>query len=514
MLALALAPVSLAAIKDPVRVEQGLLSGAAGTNPEVRVYKGIPFAAPPVGDLRWKPPQAPASWQGVRQAAEFGHPCMQLPYPETSIYYSKLPPVSEDCLYLNIWTAAKSDHARLPVMVWIHGGGFTRGSGSTPTYNGENFAGKGVVLVTINYRLGVFGFLAHPELTAESARHSSGMYGMLDQIAALEWVKKNIEKFGGDPKRVTIFGESAGSLAVNFLMASPLAKGLFQRAIAESGGSFGPMRTLAEAEKAGTSFAATLGANQGSLKALRAKSAEEILKAGADQAARPPVDGWFLPQDVYTIFAQGKQNDVPLIVGSNADEGTTLAPQGANTKAAEFIQQARQRYGSQADQFLKLYPAASDEEAVNSFYASFRNNMAWGMHAWARMQTKTGHHPAYRYYFTRRPPGPTSDRLRAYHAAEIAYVFQNFLGARPWEDADHKLGETIAGYWVNFATTGNPNGKGLPEWPAYSAEKEQVMELGDKVSAEPLVYRAEMDLFDQYYNSQRQPEQAARSGNQ
>jgi para-nitrobenzyl esterase len=510
-LAVALAPAALATIKDPVHVEQGQLSGTVGKNPDVRVYKGIPYAAPPVDELRWKAPQPPASWQGVRQATEFAHPCMQQPYPETSAYYSKLPPVSEDCLYLNIWTAAKSAQDKLPVMVWIHGGGFTRGAGSTPTYDGENFAGKGVVLVTINYRLGVFGFLALPELTAESVHHSSGMYGMLDQVAALEWVKKNIAQFGGDPKKVTIFGESAGSLAVNFLMASPLAKGLFHRAIAESGGSFGPMRTLAEAEKTGTTFAAALGA--AGLKALRAKPAEEVLKAGADQAARPPVDGWFLPQDVYTIFAQGKQNDVPLIVGSNADEGTTLAPQGVNTKAAEFTEQARQRYGTEADQYLKLYPASSDQEAVASFYASFRNNMAWGMHTWARMQTKSGHHPAYRYYFTRRPPGPLSQQQRAYHAAEIAYVFQNFLGQRPWEDADRKLGATMASYWVNFATTGNPNGKGLPEWPSYAATKEQVMQLGDTVSAEPLVYKAEMDLFDKYYNSQRQPEQSARSNN-
>jgi para-nitrobenzyl esterase len=512
-LALAFAPAASAAIQDPVRVEQGQLSGTAGKNPDVRVYKGVPFAAPPVGDLRWKAPQPPASWQGVRQATEFAHPCLQQPYPESSAYYSKLPPLSEDCLYLNIWTAAKSDQDKLPVMVWIHGGGFTRGAGSTPTYDGENFAGKGVVLVTVNYRLGVFGFLALPELTAESAHHASGMYGMLDQIAALQWVKKNIAQFGGDPEKVTIFGESAGSVAVNVLMASPLAKGLFHRAIAESGGSFAPMRPLAEAEKTGTAFAASLGASQDVLKTLRARPADEILKAAADQTTmRPQVDGWCLPQDVYTTFAQGKQNDVPLLVGSNADEGTTLAPQGVSTKAAQFTLEARQRYGSHADQYLKLYPASSDQEAVASFYASFRNNMAWGMHTWARMQTKTGHHPAYRYFFTRRPPGPLSQQQRAYHAAEIAYVFQNFLGQRPWEDADRQLGATMASYWVNFATTGNPNGKGLPKWPAY-AGKEQVMELGDKVGVEPLVYKAEMDLFDEYYNSQRQPEQSARSGN-
>jgi para-nitrobenzyl esterase len=491
----AFASVALAAIKDPVQVEQGMLSGIGGNNPDVRVYKRVPFAAPPVGDLRWKPPQPPTSWHGVRQATEFGPACMQRPFPD-------MPPMSEDCLYLNIWTAAKSDHDRLPVMVWIHGGGFTADWGSNPVYNGENFAAKGVVLVTINYRLGVFGFLALPELTSESPHHSSGMYGMLDQVAALEWVKKNIESFGGDPKRVTIFGESAGGAAVNFLVASPLAKGLFHGGIAESGASFWILRpSLAEAEKSGTNLAASLGAGHDTLKILRAKPAEEIWKAGPKGNVHPPVDGWFLPQDVYAIFAQGKQNDVPLIVGSNSDEGSrTLKPV---MNAAEFVKEARRRYGSQADQFLKLYPAGSDEKAAESFYASGRDNMAWDMRDWARMQTKTGHYLAYRYYFTHWPPGPESKRLRAYHGAEIAYVFQNFLPDNPWEDADRKLGATIAGYWVNFAATGNPNGKGLPEWPAYSADKEQVMELGDKVGAEPLGNKAAMDFLDQYYNSQR-----------
>jgi len=225
---------AFAAVTDPVHVEQGLLAGSNGNSPDVRVYRGVPFAAPPVGDLRWKAPQPAAKWQGVRKAAEFSNACWQTPYPAAAaIYQAMLPGLSEDCLYLNVWTPAKSAKDRLPVMVWIHGGGFTRGFGGTSSYNGEALARKGAIIVTINYRLGIFGFFAHPELTAESGHHASGNYALLDQIAALQWVQKNIAAFGGDPTRVTIFGESAGSWAVNALMASPLAKGLFQRAIGE-----------------------------------------------------------------------------------------------------------------------------------------------------------------------------------------------------------------------------------------------------------------------------------------
>ena len=353
---------------DPVRVEQGLLSGTAGKSPDIQVYRGIPFAAPPVDDLRWKPPQPAAHWQGVREAKEYGPACWQTQYPGGSIYVSKLPPLSEDCLTLNIWTGAKSAKDKLPVMVWIHGGGFTRGTGTSTSYDGENFARKGVVLVTINYRLGIFGFLAHPALTAESSHHASGNYALLDQIAALEWVKKNIAAFGGDPRNVTIFGESAGSWAVNCLMASPLAKGLFQRAIGESGGQFSPMKSLADAEKAGRQFAASLGvsADADALKALRAKPAEELLKASDTPTASPDVDGWVLPEEINTIFAAGKQNDVPLIVGSNADEGTTLAPQLAQTTATVFGSRIQQLYGNSAGDFLKVYPGGSDSEAATS----------------------------------------------------------------------------------------------------------------------------------------------------
>lgn len=491
---LIVAPAIVAAIPDSVRVQQGLLSGTTGKNPDVHVYRGIPFAAPPVGNLRWRPPQSPASWQGVRAAKEFSNACWQTPYPAGSIYQAKLPALSEDCLYLNIWTAAKSAKDRLPVMVWIHGGGFTRGSAISDAYDGENFARKGVVLVTINYRLGVFGFLAHPGLAAESEHHASGNYGLQDQVAALHWVKKNIAAFGGDPNNVTIFGESAGSWAVNALMASPLAKGLFHRAIGESGGSFSPMRSLAEAEKAGVKLDA-------SIEALRAKSAEDLVKTN-EQVVRPIVDGWVLPQAIATIFAEGRQNDVPLIVGSNADEGTTLAPQGANVKAAAFTEGVHQRYGALADSFLKTYPASSDEEAVSSFYAAYRDQtFGWEMRTWARMEVKTGHHPVYLYYFSHRPPGPQRDRLRAFHASEIPYVFGNFFWQFPWEEADHKLSDIVSTYWVNFARTGNPNGSGLAQWPAYNPATDEALEIGDAVSARSQVNKTGLDFFDDYYQS-------------
>jgi para-nitrobenzyl esterase len=510
---------AFAAITDPVRVEQGLLAGTNGSSPEVRVYRGVPFAAPPVGDLRWKAPQPAMKWQGVRQATEFSNACWQTPYPAAAaIYQAKLPPLSEDCLYLNIWTPAKSAKDRLPVMVWIHGGGFTRGFSGTSSYNGEALARKGAIIVTINYRLGIFGFFAHPDLSAESGHHASGNYALLDQIAALQWVQKNIAAFGGDPTRITIFGESAGSWAVNALMASPLAKGLFQRAIGESGGLFSPMKTLADAEKEGEKLGRSLApdstqkksekpeapAQQDTLKALRAMKADELLKASDSETARTIVDGWVLPQGVAATFAQGKQNDVPLIVGYNADEGTTLAPQGVNMKALMFIGGVHQRYGSQADALLKIYPAASDEQAVSSFYSAYRDQVfGWEMRTWARMATKTGHQPAYMYYFNRRPPGPQSARLRAFHASEIAYVFGTFVWPFPWEDTDKKLSDAMTTYWVNFAATGNPNGASLTRWPVYTAKDDQVLEFGNQIAVRSEINKTGLDFFDTYYQLAR-----------
>ena len=505
---------TIAAATDPVRVEQGRLSGTAGTHPAVGVYRGIPFAAPPVGELRWKAPQPPASWQGVRQAMEFAHACWQTPYPAAArIFQTELPTLSEDCLYLNVWTTAKSAKQRLPVMVWIHGGGFTRGLGSSSAYDGEILARKGVVVVTLNYRLGIFGFFAHPDLTAESEHHASGNYALLDILAALHWVKRNIASFGGDPDRVTVFGESAGSWAVNLLMASPRAKGLFHRAIGESGGCFFPLKTLAEAEKAGLQLATTLGAAQDALKTLRAKSAEELLRAGSEETVRPLVDGWVLPQQVYTIFAEGKQTDVPLLVGSNVDEGTALVPQGVNLKAAMFVAGVRQRYGNLADHFLKVYPAGSDEEAVASFYAAYRDQVfGWEMRTWARMEAKSGHHRAYLYYFSRRPPGPQSRRFGAFHASEIAYVFGNFVWPFPWEEADRELSDAISSYWVNFAATGDPNGAGLAKWPAYNPATDQSLEFGDRISVRSELNKPGLDFFDAYYASLAAKQEPAAAG--
>lgn len=478
---------------DPIHLDTGLISGAPGANPGVRVYKAIPYAAPPVGDRRWKAPQSPASWTGVRDAKEFSPVCVQTPYPQNSLYYAPLGPVGEDCLYLNVWTAAATAKERRPVMVWIHGGGYTRGMGSTATYNGENLAKKGVVVVTINYRLGIFGFLAHPELTKESDVHSSGNYGLLDMVAALQWVQKNIAAFGGDPKRVTIFGESAGSSAVNFLMASPLAKGLFHRVIGESGANFGRHITLADMEKT--------GARLGALAELRAKSADDLQKI--EGAFRPAVDGWFLPEDVSAIFAHGTQSDVPVIAGYNHDETRVLAPYPANGTAKTFLDQVHKRFGNFTDEFLKLYPVASDDQAKEAHYESSRDQgMGWEMRTWVRAQTKSGKAPAYLYYFTRIPPSPTSDRYRAYHAAEIQYVFANLRAGRPWEEADRKLADTMSSYWANFAATGNPNGKGLPKWPGYDAKSDPAMEFGDKIDVQHNVNKAGLDFFDRFVASQ------------
>jgi len=482
-----------AAINDPVRVEQGQLSGIPGTDPSVRVYKGVPFAAPPVGDLRWRAPKPAADWAGVRKADQFSATCMQTPYPEGSLYRSEPQPVSEDCLYLNIWTAAKSASEKRPVMVWIHGGAFTRGSGSTKTYDGENFAKKGVVLVTINYRLGIFGFFAHPELTMESEHRSSGDYGILDEIAALQWVQKNIAKFGGDPKRVTIFGESAGSWAVNVLVASPLAKGLFQRAIGESGGNFATMTKLADLEKS--------GARAGSLEDLRAKSAADVLKMTGQFSVN--VDGWLLPTDVMTIYEKGQQNDVPVIIGSNADEGTAFMPPRITIAGLQAT--AKQRFGANAEDFLKIYPATSDEEAWKAS-AAFMRDSTFGvqMRTWARLQTKTGKSHAYLYYFSRIPPGPLSEHYGAFHASEISYVFgTGDIARRNWQDADRKLSDTMSSYWVNFATTGNPNGKGLPAWPVYDEKKDLALGLGDEIAPIPVPHKAALDFIVEQRNASK-----------
>ena len=493
---------------DTVKVEGGLISGTVADG--VRTFKGIPFAAPPVGELRWKAPQAVVPWQGVRQSDAFGPECPQAPYPAGSMYASPPQRQSEDCLYLNVWTAAKTGQ-KLPVMVWIHGGALTRGSGANRTYNGAAFARKGVVLVTINYRLGPLGYLAHPELTNESPQHSSGNYGVLDQIAALKWVQKNIAAFGGDARNVTIFGESAGSWSVNALVATPLAKGLFHRAIGESGGSFGPMSYLKEdkarltaAEKVGVAFAKAAGAD--SIKALRAVPAEKIIDVfnndteGKKFRTSPNVDGWVLPDEIRNIFVQGKQNDVPVIVGSNANEMSTLTVPAMVPKTIEdYRKRIEPLYGEATRDFDALYPVKSDSDVASAYLGSLRDvTFTLPMRTWARM-TATGRSKAYLYFFSRVPPNPNSSYLGAYHAAEIAYVFNNLNPQNTMlQEVDRKLAETMTTYWVNFAKTGDPNGKGLPRWTPYNEKDEPYMDFGDVVQVRQHLLKSQLDFLEQF----------------
>ncbi len=487
-----------AAITDPVRVDTGLVSGVPGTSDEVRVYKGIPFAAPPVGDLRWRAPQPPAHWEGVKKADQFSPVCMQQTRGPAA---GSGPAPSEDCLYLNIWTAAKSASERRPVIVWSYGGGFTGGAGSLAMYNGEALAKKGAVVVTYNYRLGVFGFLATPELTKESGHNASGNYAMMDMATVLRWVQKNIANFGGDPRRVTIDGESAGAMLVSAMVGSPEGKGLFQRAIAQSGAwmgiSIGHMTTLAQAEEAGKKLATAEGA--ASLADLRAKPADELLKNGRGPFAII-VDGWYVPEDLSLTYAHHKENDVDILVGSNHDEGTFFTRPGGGS-AEQFSGAAKKRFTDMADTYLKLYPASSDTEAGASQLASFRDEMGWHMRTWAQLQSARGKGKAYLYFFTHVPPSAPGQPSRgATHAADLAYMFDNPAPNGTWTDTDKQLAETMSSYWVNFAATGDPNGKGLPEWPAYKAKTgDKTMVLGDTVVAGPGIDPAMLAFYDSYY---------------
>jgi para-nitrobenzyl esterase len=511
---------SYAAPPDVVRVDGGQISGT--TVDGVRNFKGVPFAAPPVGSLRWKAPQPVLPWDGVRECNSFGPECPQAPYPQGSMYFTPPARQSEDCLYLNVWTAAKSGERR-PVMVWIHGGALTRGSGAHAVYDGAALARKGVVLVTINYRLGPLGYLAYPELTAESPNHSSGNYGVLDQIAALKWVQKNIAAFGGNPGRVTIFGESAGSWSVNTLVATPLARGLFQGAIGESGASFQPGMHLKEdrnglqsAEKVGLAFAKAAGADR--VTALRAVPADKIIDVfnndteGKKFRTQPNVDGWVFPDEIRNIFAQGKQNDVPVIVGSNANEMTTLTTPATVPRTLEdYRKRVQAQYGEAIREFDAVYPVKGEADIAAAYLGSLRDStFTLGMRTWARM-TGTGRSRAYLYFFNHPPPGPNNKYLGAYHASEIIYVFDN-LGQRSgvsWNEADSKLAELMSNYWVNFARTGDPNGKGLPAWAPYNAEAEPYMDFADPVQLRKHLLKEQLD-FQEQFQRHRAEERASR----
>jgi len=475
----------------PVQVEQGQLLGMSGSDPSIMVYKGVPFAAPPIGELRWRAPQPPIAWEGVRKADTYSANCAQIMHDTFGPWTTEYQPkgiACEDCLCLNIWTAAKSSKEKRPVMVYIPGGAFLNGSGNVPVYKGENLAKKGLVVVTINYRVGVMGFLAHPELTQESEHKASGNYGLLDQIAALEWIKKNIAAFGGDPNRVTIMGQSAGAASVHYLTASPLAQGLFIRAIAQSGSNarIGPGASLASAEQTGKVFAKAIGG--ASLAELRAMPATDLI-AAANGKFRffPIVDGWFLPKSVDDIFAAGEQNDVPTLTGWVADEGSFNDNYGKAT-AENFQKRVRQQTGSLADEFLKLYPSSTEAEAAKSQKAFARDMSLVSMYLWAQKREKTSRTNVYTYLFTHQQPGATKERYQAFHSSELPYVFDNLNQShRPWGKKDKKIAEIMSGYWVNFIATGNPNGKGLPKWPTFEESPKRTMELGDKMGPRPIV---------------------------
>jgi para-nitrobenzyl esterase len=497
-----------------VRVEGGEISGISNSDQTVRMFLGIPFAAPPLANLRWREPQPVNGWTGVRMADRFGPRCMQTRVYADMVFRDNGP--SEDCLYLNVWAPARPTKQRLPVVVWFYGGGFVAGAGSEPRYDGENLAKKGAVIVIPNYRLGVFGFFAHRELTQESGRNASGNYGLLDQVAALQWVRRNIAQFGGDPHNVTISGESAGSFSVSALMASPLAQGLFQKAIGESGAFFpsglGPQGTnpLRVTEQLGAKFVASVGAN--SLAELRAKPADELVDAAAKDRSGlfwPSVDGYFLLTDVSEVYAQGKQSHVPLLAGWNADEGKLFVLLGKEKPTAKkFAEQAHTRFGDQADAFLKLYPAATDEEAVRSADELAGDDfIAYSTWKWIEMQMKTGKSPVYRYRFELVPPekpgavvaGVPLSATGSRHACEIEYVFATLQSkGAPLTREDIKLADALSSYWVNFARKGNPNGKGLPKWPAYNdRDHYQVMHLaGRSVSAAPAKDRERYEFLD------------------
>jgi para-nitrobenzyl esterase len=493
------------AIQEPIRIEGGLISGTPGWGWRIREYLGIPFAAPPVGNLRWRSPQPVVPWEGVRAADRFSPACIQRTQnPNSGSWNRGLINTSEDCLYLNVWTPASSASERLPVLVWIYGGGGVSGSTAEPIYDGNAIAKKGVVVVSMNYRVNVFGWFAHPELTKESLHHASGNYGSLDQLAGIQWVKNNIGQFGGDPSTITIWGESGGSRSVNFLAVSPLLKGLVRGAIAESHTAFGRMLTLAEAEANGVKFANSIGRT--SLADLRTAPAEELLEAsiripqGLNGAI---VDGWFLPQDLYTTYSQGKQNDIALITGATNDEGGNIggigaaAPAGGGGRGASpdslatYVAWAKQTFGDKADVLLKLYPARDDAQAKQAYHDVYRDINFAGHRTWARLQSTTGKALAWIYVFSHVPPHPDGNGnnprapVGAVHFSEVIYVFNNLrVKDYPWTDLDRKVADTLATYWTNFAKAGNPNGPGLTNWPVYNPKDEFWLNIGDNVRLE------------------------------
>ena len=487
-----------ASAQNPIKIETGLISGVKSTTSAVVSYKGIPFALPPVKNLRWKAPQPAASWTGVRKCDAYGNDPYQGAPGALGMWSEEffIPPTStrsEDCLYLNVWTAAKPKDKK-PVVVWIYGGGFGGGGGDVPIYDGEATANKGIIFVSANYRVGPFGSFAHPELSKESGYNASGNYGLLDQIAALKWVQKNIAAFGGDPNNVTIAGQSAGSMAINCLLASPLAKNLFKKAIAESGAfmvnATRGMSNLKQAEETGIRTAEALKAT--SLADLRNLSAEDIQKNIRGNFG-PIIDGYVLPESVPAIFAANKENKATLLTGWNENESYSGNP----LSAGDFRKQYTTIYGSNAGNFFKYFPANNNPEAAAS-QNKLSTDLQYGIQNYtlANVQSTKGV-VVYMYRFTHRVPGNEQyAKYGAFHSGELAYVYDNlkFLN-RPWQPVDTELAKTLSAYWANFIKTGDPNGKGLPEWPNYTVTANKIMLLGDKPEAKTLPDKAALDLL-------------------
>jgi para-nitrobenzyl esterase len=493
----------------PVRVDGGLVEGTVAPS-GVRVFNGVPYAAPPVGESRWKEPQPVAGWQGVRSAAQFGPRCMQLPIFSDMVFRSNR--MSEDCLYLNVWAPPPSAGQRLPVLLYFYGGGFVAGDGSELRYDGESLARHGIVVVTMNYRLGVFGFLAHPDLTRESPHHASGDYGLLDQAAALRWVRDNIAAFGGDPARITIGGESAGSISVSAQMASPLSRRLIAGAIGESGAMLGPTFppvTLDDAERDGVEFARSLGAE--TLTTLRALPADSLLQAtGRPGGGRFPVtiDGYFLPAAPAEILAADEQAHVPLLVGWNSQEAGWRALLGEQEPTPQnYAAAVRALYGEQADEMLRILPGTSPEQVMDAaMLLAGARFIAYGTWKWAELQRIAGQ-PVYRYLYAHPRPLTTTPTESpaprgAVHSAEIEYAFGNLATNQvyAWTSEDYGLSATIEAYFANFLKTGDPNGTGLPRWPAIEAtDTAQVMVLDVHPHAEPAPHAALFRFLDSIY---------------
>ncbi|PXA93700.1 carboxylesterase [Caulobacter sp. D5] len=523
--------------RSPLRIETGLLAGAAGRDPAITVYKGVPYAAAPVGPLRFRPPAAPAAWEGVRQADRFGALC---PQPQGG-GPPPAGPMDEDCLTANVWTAAAAGEKR-PVLVWIYGGGFLTGTGASPEFDGEGLARKGVVVVTFNYRLGALGFLATPALSAEAEHGASGNYGLLDDIALLKWVRRNIAAFGGDPDQVTIAGQSAGAGSVGFLSMSPLAKGLFKRAIAQSHSRYPrdpdlrflsvSYRTRPAAEQAGQAYAQAHGAT--TVEALRAMPWRDLIEGsdavevavetgstGKPPLFRPVLDGWVIPSTYGAALAKGAFNDVVVVTGNNRDE-TGAVPVTAfaalrarsgppragtpqvNVTLAAYVQAARAKYGAMADAFLRLYPASTDDEAALASNAAAYDNNRVSTYLWAAERAKGTSRPIFTYWWTHAPPGAGHDLRGAYHGSEINYVLGNLdANDRPWTAEDRAIAERMSSYWANIIKTGDPNGEGLPTWAPFDAKAGSVMVLGDQWGATPVAASAaKLDFWRRFYATQ------------